>query len=72
MQDRDKTVCDGGEYFLYCADTAYERISGEGIWDAIPEDVGKDSDMSGKPFDENNICQVYPEFCDRFGYSTKK
>jgi hypothetical protein len=63
------SLLDSAEYFLYCADLAYEELIGRDIWDDVPEDLQKDTMESDQTFDETNICQVYPHLCKLFGYT---
>ena len=63
------SLLDSAEYFLYCADLAYEVVLGKDIWDDVPEDLPKDNMESEQPFDDTNICHVYPHLCKLFGYT---
>lgn len=60
----------GGEYFLYAADTAYDELVGADIWEDLPEEIGKDSAVKdGRVFfTEEDICDKFPLLCQRFGY----
>lgn len=66
-EDRDDAVVAEGECFLYCADTTYENLFHGDLWDEIPENVGKSEPNGEQPFDEQNICHVYPHLCAKFG-----
>lgn len=57
----------GGEYFLYCADSAYEELFHEDIWDEIPEEIN--IEIMAHEFDQEKLLNLYPALCEIFNFA---